>query len=67
MTILQDPDGHARAAQELDVWHKAEQARLSRAISLCKTSGERATARQAQAALEVEYRKRLKDMRGRFF
>lgn len=67
MTILQDPDGHARAAQELDAWHKSEQARLSRAISLCKTSGERAAARQAQAALEVEYRKRLKDMRGRFF
>jgi len=67
MTILRDPDGHARAAQELDAWHQAEKNRLARAISLSKTSAERSAARQALAAHEVEYRKRLKELRGRFF
>jgi hypothetical protein len=51
----------------LSAWHLAEKTRLARLISSVKTSKERSAARAAQAALDVEYRKRLKDLRGQHY
>jgi hypothetical protein len=63
----QDAPQHAETMASLSAWHLAEKTRLARLISSVKTSKERSAARAAQAALDVEYRKRLKDLRGQHY